>query len=562
MKNKIDYSNLPSQPGVYILKKDEKILYIGKAKNIKNRIAQYMRGSVNSYKTSKLIQKINSIETIICNNEKESLLLEQELIKKNKPKYNILLLDDKKYPYIVIELKKNKLEIKTKFFYKKQKNTFYYGPLPPSYGYKTIKNFLISECLYENGLPIITKDPNVWKDKFEHAKKILSSSNDEIIKRLKNQMMIASKNEQYELAKEYRDIIQNFNNKEQEQSIFFEQNKDFDVIAFKQVENYLIVNINNFRSGKFFMFEDFIFEINIDIYETSRSFLNNFYSFRNNPNFIVTNLDISPDDIILNSKIVVPKKGNYLKALNNTLKNIEKNKEQKILEIKVKSNSYEKINNFFSEIISSSISDFIMIDNSNESNKNVVSVVIYYKNLMPNYSNYRKYKHPELTIKRKSDVEYLKKCLIKYFEGNKNEIPDLIIVDGGIQQINEAKKTIKKLKISIPIIGLVKNKQHKTDYLMTSFGKKIKLLDKQIYNFFAKIQDEVDKFAKNYHTKTKINSSLDGFLSSIDGIGSKTEKNLLDHFKTYSNIYNATYESLVEIVSPTIAKKIIKKLGK
>lgn len=160
MKNNIDISNIPNKMGVYLFKENDEILYVGKAKNIKKRIQQYFRGSKNSYKTPHLIEKANDIEYIICSNEKESLLLEQELIKKYHPYFNILLLDDKKYPYIVIELKPNKIEFKTKFFYKKEINSYYYGPLPPNYGYKTIKNFLIRECLYKNGLPIQSNDSN------------------------------------------------------------------------------------------------------------------------------------------------------------------------------------------------------------------------------------------------------------------------------------------------------------------------------------------------------------------------------------------------------------------
>lgn len=560
MKNKINIDEIPNLCGVYLFKDQDSILYIGKAKNLKKRIQQYLNGSINSYKTPLLLEKANNLDFIVCSNEKEALLLEQELIKKNKPYYNILLLDDKKFPYIVIQLKPNKLEFKTKFFYKQVPNTYYYGPLPPNYGYKTIKNFLIRECLYKNGLPIQTNDNEFWKEKFIYAKKILSSSNNEIISRLKHQMIEASENEQYELAKDYRDVIQYLTNKSSQQSISFSEEKNFDVIVFLKHDSYLLVLVHYFKNGIFFMQEDFVVEIKIDFYESMRSFINSFYSIRNQPDMIVTNYEIEKEDLIFDKTILKPKKGQYLQAVNNALKNIEINKTKKILEFKNKENSISEIRLFFNQIIKKEINDFIVIDNSNENNKDIVSVIIYYKNYLPYFSNYRKYTLSNDLLSRKSDVEYIKIGLTKYF--SKEEKPDLIIVDGGKQQINEAIKVKKELNIQLPIIGLVKNEKHSTEYLITEQKKKVLLKNKSIYNFLARIQNEVDSYAKNFHLKKKINSSLEGFLTSISGIGLKTEEKLLKHFHTYANIYNANEDELSKVVSKSVAKKIIEKLEK
>lgn len=559
MKNKFDTNTTTSKGGVYWFKdKKENILYIGKAKNIKKRINQYLNGSINSYKTPILLKKAESFDYQVCANEKEALILEQELIKKHKPYYNVLFLDDKKYPYIVIELKSNTIEFKTRFFYKQQKNTFYFGPLPPNYGYKTIKNFLIRECLYENGLLIPKKnDPEFWKEKFDHAKKILSSSNRDIINRLKQQMIFASENEQYELAKDFRDVIQSLTTNQQ-QSIVFESDKDFDVIAIKEEQNNLMVNVHNFKNGTFFMQEEFVFEIYIDIYETIRNFINSFYSMRNAPDFIITNYKIDQDDLLVDKKIVVPKKGKYFKSLQNALNNIEINKQVKLLSHQKKSEINLKVKNFLSSLTNNEINDFLMIDNSNENNEDVVSVIIYYKNYLPHYLNYRKY-HLK-TINQKSDIEYIKQGLTLYFE-NQEEVPDLIIVDGSKQQLNVAKDVVKKFNLNLSVIGLVKDKNHQTDSLLAN-NQKIKIKDKTIFTFFSKIQYEVDRFAKNFHSKKKITSSLEGFLNSIKGIGEKTEKKLLNHFKTYTNIYNASEEELSKIVSKTIASKIKKNLKK
>ncbi len=562
MKNNkfnIDRKTLSSNCGVYWFKdSNDIILYIGKAKNIKKRIEQYFNGTQNSYKTPILLEKASKLEYQICKNEKEALILEQELIKKNKPYYNILFLDDKKYPYIVIELKNNKLEFKTRFIYKNIPNTFYFGPLPPNYGYKIIKNFLIHECLYENGLPIQNNSRLFWKEKFDYAKKILSSSNKEIINKLKNQMLYYSNNEQYELAKECYEVI-HFLSNNQNQSITFEENQNFDVLYFHQEEKYLMIMIHYFKNGSFFMQEETILEIKLNLEQTIIEFINQFYLVRNIPNFIVTNFHLNAEDLIINKKIIIPQKGKYYQALENAKNNIDINKKLKLTSYISKSKIIDKVKQFLFDILNLTINDFIMIDNSSENNQDIVSVIIYYKNFLPHYQNYRKYKIND--VKRKSDVEFIKQGLTKYFSSNE-EIPNLIIVDGAIQQLNEAQKVLESLKIKLPIIGLVKDQYHKTNSIVDKNKNKILINDRDVYNFFSKIQIEVDAYAKSFHSKRKLDSSLEGFLTTIKGIGNKTEERLLNHFKNYNNIYNASKEELLKVVSENIATKIMKKLGK
>ncbi len=562
MKNNkfnIDRKTLSTNCGVYWFKdSNDIILYIGKAKNIKKRIEQYFNGTQNSYKTPILLEKASKLEYQICKNEKEALILEQELIKKNKPYYNILFLDDKKYPYIVIELKNNKLEFKTRFIYKNIPNTFYFGPLPPNYGYKIIKNFLIHECLYENGLPIQNNSRLFWKEKFDYAKKILSSSNREIINKLKNQMLYYSNNEQYELAKECYEVI-HFLSNNQNQSITFEENQNFDVLYFHQEEKYLMIMIHYFKNGSFFMQEETILEIKLNLEQTIIEFINQFYLVRNIPDFIVTNFHLNAEDLIINKKIIIPQKGKYYQALENAKNNIDINKKLKLTSYISKSKIIDKVKKFLFDILNLTINDFIMIDNSSENNQDVVSVIIYYKNFLPHYQNYRKYKIND--VKRKSDVEFIKQGLTKYFSSNE-EIPNLIIVDGATQQLNEAQKVLESLKIKLPIIGLVKDQYHKTNYIVDKNKNKILINDRDVYNFFSKIQIEVDAYAKSFHSKRKLDSSLEGFLTTIKGIGNKTEERLLNHFKNYNNIYNASKEELLKVVSENIATKIMKKLGK
>lgn len=560
----INLEEIPKAAGVYFWK-DQKgsILYIGKAKNIYKRINEYLDGALNSYKTKKMMSKAASLDFIVTKNEKEALLLEQELIKKYHPYYNILLLDDKKYPFIVVSLKNHKLEITTRFYYKQTKNSFYYGPLPTGYGSKVLKNFLIRECLFKDGLPIENNSIEFWKEQFNYAKLILSSSNQFIIKKLKHQLNWAIENEQFEIAKEIHETLTYLDKKNQvKQAIDFGNSENFDVIVFDVVQEYLLIVIHHFVNGIFNLQEEFIIEIKTGLVdETMIEFINQFYQIRNQVKKIITNQNLEQWKISTSLNLMRPQKGKYFQALNNALDNLKLNQDLKINTYKNQVEKITKAKIFLDQICNQEIKNFLMVDNSNFANNDIVSVFVYYKNFQPFYANYRKY-YLKTKLKNKSDVFYMEHGLRKYFKQDQdffNDL-DLLIVDGGIAQINVAKQVLKELNLNIPIIGLVKNNQHKTDHLLTSDRKKNYFNDLDVYNFFSKLQIEVDEFAKNYHREKRLQNSLSRTLVSIDGIGLKTETRLLNHFKTYTNIFNATEAELKKIVSEKIALKIIEKL--
>lgn len=559
MKNNldIDISSIPSSPGVYFWKdKNDVILYIGKSKNLKTRINQYLKGSINSYKTSAMLEKSNLVEYIVCTNDKEALLLEQQMIKTHQPFYNILLLDDKKYPFIVVEKQTKKICISVKYKYRENKNSIYYGPIPKGYGMKIIKDLLIRECLYDKGLPITNFDEQTLNENFLKATKILNSSNQEFIKKLKSQMIQASENEQYEVARDIRDQIFFLTNKIT-QGVEFNVSFNFDVIAFEEKNQYISIIVHNFRNGIFFIQEEYIIELFNDFQESIVAFLNQFYQKRNKPKIIVLSQFIDKNELMFDIKILNPKKGKYKLALDNAIKNAKINIDFKINKYTNKQNQKDSVKKFLFSKINKEINDILMIDTSSFGNKDVVCVVIYYKNYQPFPKQYRKYKI-NFDVKRLSDVEYMKIGIEKYFKDDSNIRPDLIIVDGGKAQINEIKKVIQ----DIPIVGLVKNKKHETEAFISLDNKKTQLEDKNIYNFFAQMQSEVDLYAKKFHRKKRMQNSLEGILLSIDGIGPSIEKKLLNYFKYYSNIFNASKEELEKVVSSNLALKIIKKFSK
>ena len=243
--------NIPSNPGVYLWKdKNNRIIYVGKAINLKKRMNQYFKGSINSYKTTKLVEEIANFDYIICNNNKEALILEKNLIEKYNPEYNILLLDDRGYPYIKLKLT-NKLEITftKKINHYKNENEIYYGPFPDNYGASTILKLLQRESFYKDGLPITNVDQNYWKEQFERIKNILSFKNSLYLNELKNKMLKAAEYEQFELALEYKKNIEYLNKMKENQIVELQNQKNIDAFIYKIIDDKIHILFSFYRWG-------------------------------------------------------------------------------------------------------------------------------------------------------------------------------------------------------------------------------------------------------------------------------------------------------------------------
>lgn len=555
----INLALLPQNSGVYIFKDlTDEILYVGKAKNIAKRVRQYFQDSVNSYKTAKMLEKINSVETIITNTEIEALILERNLIDKYKPFYNVLLLDDKKYPYIFLRLTNNQLEIKIKYFFQKDKNGLYYGPFPIGYGISHVLRFLERECFFENGLPINrkTKDKKYWEQKFEFCKLILES-NQAYIKFLEKQMQAYSTKLQYELANDCKKVIDFLISNKERQLFDIKSDKNFYVIALKEISGYLNFCIETYNFGVFLDKQNFLIEIKVNKEEALRQFLNQFFQKKKKPNFIISNIKKSDFSLYFKTEIINPIKGKNKAILDNAIANVENLDESEILKIKAREKNIQQALKYLKQKANAkSASNIMMVDNSNENNFLPISVFIFYKNGYKYPRNYRKYKIEE---NLKGDTNYLKIGLKKYFKNELNTIPDILILDGGIQQFNIAQKFFYENNIKAKIIALVKNNKHKTEKIIDYKKRVFKIGDQSVLNFLTKIQIEVDAYAKAGFRRRKLGTSLEGKLSQISGIGLKLESKILEHFKTYAAVYNASYEELNKVVPKNIAKKIKKE---
>ncbi|NQZ66120.1 MAG: excinuclease ABC subunit C [Mycoplasmatales bacterium] len=554
--NKINLDNVPNKSGIYIWKNShDEIIYVGKATRLRQRMKQYFKGMLNSYKTATLVEEIVSFDYIITNSDKEALVLERNYIEQYFPKYNILLTDNKRYPYIKISLK-DKLDIRLVYRVKSErdKNSEFFGPYPRGYGARKLVNLLLNITMYKKGLPYLTNDRKYWEDQYKIARNILTSGTSKLITDLSKRMIEASENLQYELAQDLKETIESLEFNKDKQLVEFVDNRNVDFVAFYEFEGYISIVMLFYRNGIMLSNKEFIVEITNSLEESTRQFLSQYYSTNVKPEEIISNIMV--DSSI---PIVVPQIGNNKKVLNLAITNASDNIKLKLEKfMRIEEQTIGAVNKLKELLKLKKIYHILMMDNSNTNNTLPVSVIVSYRNGIKQKKEYRKYNLQKTN--RDADVEYMRQGIERYFSKETNAIPDLFIVDGGIAQVNEAKKILADKNINL--IGLVKNDLHKTEAIIGLDGKRIEITDVFLLNFLSGMQVEVDRFAKFHHAGRRINKTLEGSLITIKGVGANTEKKLLSHFKTYSGIYNASLDELEKVVSPKVALKIFQLFEK
>ncbi|MGV2393459.1 UNVERIFIED_CONTAM: UvrB/UvrC motif-containing protein [Campylobacter lari] len=469
-------------------------------------------------------------------------------------------MDDKKYPYIKIQLLNKGLNISLSRNIKDKKiNTYYYGPFPAGYGAGIILKLLQREAFFENGLIVKNDDPSFWKAKFEKIKDILSFKNSSYLSELKKKMFEAAENMQFEIALDIKNSLNYLLKLKEDQIIELSTKNNIDVIVYEVIDENVYLTVLYYRFGILINKENLTLSLKISLEETLRYFFENFYLNKIKPDIIYANEKLEKINLNLDESfnIIYPKIGANKKVLDlaevnleNYIKNEVINKQNDQLFIK---NNLEKLSKLTTN---KTLNNIVIFDNSNLNNSNPVGVAVVYTNGIKNKSLYRKF-NLDINTTRHADVEYMKQNVTRFFTSDNNSKDfDLIIVDGGLAQINEAESAINELGLNIPVIGLSKNDFHKTDALITLQKEIIKLKRDAFYNFLAEMQMEVDRFAKQHLRKRHKITSLEGSLTKIKGLGQVYEAKLLNHFKNYSNIYNASIEELSKIVPSNIAKKI------
>lgn len=580
---KFKLQNIPKKAGCYIWKnKNQEVIYVGKAKNLFNRTHQYFN-NVSDYKTSKLVEEIFDVEYFVVDNENESLILENNLIKKYKPRFNVLLKESSGYPYIVVTNEQN-----PRLIYTRDNNLYngkYYGPFASNdqskYGVYTLLNQIFplrkckslpkKKCIYYDlnqclGPCINQIDQNEYKKIRNEIDLLFHNKEKNIIKTLQQKELLASSKLNYELANEYKNLSNSLKNMAKSQNVQLSTEKDIDFIAYTTKDNYLSINIFSYKNGNLLVKNQNIYEYFDNIPETISNYIVQFYINNfNKPKEVYLSLEKEFLDELsktLNIKFINPNKGKKFEILNNTLTNAQEFLKSNYLIFKKNNERWKNGIKILSKILNIDNANLISVfDISNLFGSDKVGGMIVLENNSFNRKLYRKYIIKD--DKSTSDYACMKEVINRYINSQKfNILPNLLIVDGGQIQVKAAKEALQihGLQNVIPVLGLTKNNDHKLEYIYYD-DKKI-LIDKSsdLYLYLLNISEEVHKYTINFFRTKNVNSMFKTSLSKIEGLGAKRINLLLSKYENVTKIKNASIEELSQIIPIDVAKKIKEKL--
>ncbi len=571
---------LPLKPGCYIFKDmDGNVLYVGKAKKLKNRVNQYFNRVYNN-KTALLVKQIEDLEFIVTHTEKEALVLEINLIKQYYPPYNVIFKDDKHYPYIAISLEDYpRLRITRDAKNKKLKH---YGPFPDSsaayqtmfllnsiYPLRKCKKIPNETCLYYHIKqclgPCVNKiDKNVYQKMLDDIDKFFKGSNKDIIQDLTNKMYQCSENLEFERANEYKKLIEEIKKVTDKQIIEFNDKVNRDIVGFYVKEGYVSITILLYRNGylnaKINEIVDYVGELEDILYQ----YLMQFYSTHSLPKeiFVSSDLDFESLSEFLNCKIINIKAGEKQELISLAIENAKKALEEKFMFL---SNKNEDI---FIELASfinkTRISQIEMCDISHISGDSAVGGVIVFVNGYPVKNKYRKF---IITGEnKKNDLSSTHEVIYRRFYNllkDNQSYSDLLIVDGGENQMKAAQDALNELSINVPVMGLKKDNHHRTNVLILPNYKEV-YLDKnsKLFLFLMKMQEEVHRFAITFFKNKKTKSMVSSILDNIKGLGPVRKKRLLNTYSSLDEIKNAPLGELKQLLPKEVAINLKNILNK
>lgn len=571
---------LPEKPGCYLMKnKDNQVIYVGKAKSLKSRVKSYFTGSHN-IKTQKLVGEINDFEFIVTDNEIEALILENNLIKKYSPKYNILLKDDKQYPYLKITNEKHPRLLIVRSI--KKDGGKYFGPYPNKAVPHEIKLILDKmyplrkcdpmpkkECLYYHIGQCLA--PCVFDVKKETTQemvadivKFLKGETKEVEELIKRKMERAAEVLDFESAKEFKDQLFYVKSLRETQKVDALDGIDRDVFGMYEEDGSFCIQIFFVRQGKLIERKTEIFDIYTNGEDVFLNFLLQFYDTNLKPKEILIPMisETASLSSALKTKIIIPQKGDKKKLLemaNRNAKHILK--QQLFLQIKREEKESELVGKLEELLDVERARKIEVFDNSNIQGVDAVSAMVVFVDGKPSKKEYRKFKIK--TVKGPDDYGSMKEVIRRRYKRlllENKEMPDVIFVDGGIGQQRVAEEVIQdELGLSIPVFGIAKGVNHKTAYLVGQNGD-IELPKRtSVFYFIERMQDEVHRFAIDFFRKTHTKNALQSKLSQIDGIGQKRKNLLLKHFGSMEKIKSASLEEMCVLGIP---KKVAEKLHK
>ena len=585
IKSKLEL--LPTSPGCYIHKdKNGTIIYVGKAKNLRNRVRSYFRGSHDT-KTEALVSEIVDFEFIVTESNIEALLLEINLIKENKPKYNIMLKDDKSYPFIKITNERYPRLIITRQV--KKDGGLYFGPYPDVGAANEIKRLLdrifpfrkctnppskvcfyyhIGQCMAHT---ICKKDEDYFKSMSQEVSDFLKGQDDKIIDDLKGKMATEAQGMEFERAAEYRDLIQAIGTLRTKQRVMAKDLQNRDVFGYYVDKGWMCVQVFFVRQGKLIERDVNLFPYYNDPDEDFLTYVGQFYQEKSHlvPNEVLIPQDIDEEAVkaIVDTRILKPQRGEKKQLVNLAIKNARVSLEQKfnLLEKSVEKTqgAIENLGRLLQIPTPVRIESF---DNSNIMGTSPVSAMVVFVNGKPSKKDYRKYKIK--TVVGPDDYASMREVIRRRYGRVQREgltPPDLIVIDGGQGQVNITKQVIQEeLGLDIPIAGLQKNDKHQTHELLFGDPLEVVELSRNSQEFFLlqRIQDEVHRFAITFHRQLRSKNSFSSQLDGIDGLGPKRKQNLMKHFKSLTKIKEASVDEIVEVGVPrAVAEAVQRKLN-
>ena len=575
---------LTAEPGCYLMKSSSgEIIYVGKAKSLKNRVKSYF-SKVHNLRTQVLVSEIVDFEYIITDSEVEALILEINLIKKYDPRFNVKLTDDKSYPYIMLTAERHPRLVTTRKV--KKDRAKYFGPLPnvnaanetvrllnKIYPLRKCNKLPDKVCLYahiEQCLaPCVNEvTPAEYDQLTESITKFLKGDISEVKKELESKMMIAAEKLDFERAGEYRDIIANIELTVQKQQITFADFEDRDVFGFAQIDDLICVQVFFIRGGKIIERDVSIFNLINNLEDEVTSFIAWFYQRGNimpKEIFVPEQLDTELLGKVLHAKVTTPKIGNKKKLVELAMKNAFVALEQKQQLIDTKIERTEGAIAILGRLLGVDAPQRIeAYDNSHHAGQDAVSAMVVFKNGRPAKKEYRKYKIR--LADTKDDYGMMKEVVYRrYFKVLNEDLQpaDLIVVDGGVGQMRAVKEVLESLGFAeLLVVGLVKDDKHRTRALIDGRDEQeipFTPETRVAFNLLAQIQEEVHRFVINFHRSSHSNRAFTSVLDNIPGVGAKRKEILVKEFKTTQRMLAATAEDYAKIGIPVKLVEIIKE---
>ena len=595
---KEDLKKLPERPGVYIMKdKNDNILYVGKAVILKNRVRQYFQKTNKTERIKKMVSQIDHFEYIVVDSEMEALILECNLIKLHRPKYNVLLKDDKMYPYIKITLNEDypTVRITRKKFNDGAK---YFGPYTNAFAVKETveflnKTFKLKHCrkIFKDGkyeTPCLNYhikrcmgicQGNVSKEEYMkviiQVIDVLDGKSEALIKQIDADMQKASSELNFEKAAELRDKKISLENLMQKQKMDSFSENNIDVIGIVKYLDKASIEVFNIRNSRMIGGENFILK---DVEEFSESdlifdFMKQYYNDGNVPDKIMFRYEFPDMELARNLlmkignkknlEFKIPKRGEKVKLIDMAERNAKISMQNKTDSIENEGLLVELMNLLHLKELPKRIESF---DISNISGTDTVAGIVVFENAKPKKSDYRRLKIR--TVEGQNDVGCMREVLmrrLKYckedFDGKSpySSSPNLILMDGGISQVRVAKNVVREYGLTIPVFGMVKDGKHRTRTIVDEDGREYEIKSNELFNLVTFLQDEVHNTAIEYHRKLRQNRVRESELDKIDGIGEKKKKALLQRFKSVRKIKEASVEELclVDGINEELAQRIL-----